>query len=415
MRNSYLDSKKLAEHWTSSPRWDGVSRPYNADDVISLRNSIEIQHTLSKEGSEKLWQLLNDDKSIVSTLGAVTGNQSVQMVKAGLKSIYLSGWQVAADANSQNTTYPDQSLYPSNSGPLLAKRINNALLRAEQIERVEGNENTDYIVPIVADGESGFGGALNVFELTRQYIESGIAGINYEDQHSTEKKCGHMGGKVIIPTKQHVKNLVSARLASDILNVPIVLIGRTDAFSALYLSNDIDEVDKNFITGERTDEGFYKISNGEDIAISRALSFAPYCDVLWCETPSPDIEFAKRFAASVHEKYPKKILAYNCSPSFDWNHELTKEEISSFQKNLGELGYRFQFVSIAGFHSLNTAMFELAKNYKENQMTAYAEIQEKQELLEEYGFTSKKHQREVGSEYYEKVSTILSESAQYKT
>ena len=415
MRNSYLDSKKLAEHWTSSPRWDGVSRPYNADDVISLRNSIEIQYTLSKEGSERLWQLLNDEKSIVSALGAVTGNQGVQMVKAGLKSIYLSGWQIAADANTQNTTYPDQSLYPSNSGPILAKRINNALLRAEQIERVEGNENTDYIVPIVADGESGFGGALNVFELTKQYIESGIAGINYEDQHSTEKKCGHVGGKVIIPTKQHVKNLVSARLASDILNVPIVLIGRTDAFSALYLSNDIDEVDKNFITGERTDEGFYKISNGEDIAISRALSFAPYCDVLWCETPSPDIEFAKRFAASVHEKYPKKILAYNCSPSFDWNHELTKEEISSFQKNLGELGYRFQFVSIAGFHSLNTAMFELAKNYRDNQLMAYAELQEKQESLEKYGFTSKKHQREVGSEYYEKVSRILSESAQYKT
>ena len=415
MGNVYLDSKKLAEHWTSSPRWKGVTRPYSSDDVISLRNSIEIQHTLSKEGSERLWRLLNDEESIVSALGAVTGNQAVQMVRAGLKSIYLSGWQIAADANSQNTTYPDQSLYPSNSGPILAKRINNALLRAEQVERIDGNESTDYIVPIVADGESGFGGALNVFELTKQYIESGIAGINYEDQHSTEKKCGHMGGKVIIPTKQHIKNLVSARLASDILNVPIVLIGRTDAFSALYLSSDIDELDKNFITGERTDEGFYKITNGEDIAISRALSFAPHCDVLWCETPSPDIEFAKKFAESIHEKYPKKILAYNCSPSFDWNSELTKKEISSFQNALGELGYKFQFVSIAGFHSLNTAMFELAQNYKENQLTAYAELQEKQESLEKFGFTSKKHQREVGAEYYEKVSTILSESAQYKT
>ena len=415
MGNSYLDSKKLNEHWTSSPRWHGVVRPYSSDDVISLRNSIEIEYTLSKEGSKRLWESLNDKSSIVSALGALTGNQGVQMVKAGLKSIYLSGWQVAADANSQNTTYPDQSLYPSNSGPILAKRINNALLRAEQVERVDGNENTDYIVPLVADGESGFGGALNVFELTQQYIESGIAGINYEDQYSTEKKCGHMGGKVIIPTKQHIKNLVSARLASDVLNVPIVLIGRTDAFSALYLSSDIDENDKKFITGERTDEGFYKIRNGEDIAISRALSFAPYCDVLWCETPAPDINFAKKFAESVHTKFPKKILAYNCSPSFDWSNELTKDEISSFQKDLGGLGYKFQFISIAGFHSLNTAMFELAQNYRENQMTAYAELQEKQESLEKYGFTSKKHQREVGSEYYEKVSTILSESAQYKT
>lgn len=415
MGNSYLDSKKLSEHWASSPRWRGVVRPYTSDDVVSLRNSIEIEYTLSKNGSKRLWELLNDESCIVSALGALTGNQGVQMVKAGLKSIYLSGWQIAADANSQNTTYPDQSLYPSNSGPILAKRINNALLRAEQIERVDGNENTDYIVPLVADGESGFGGALNVFELTKQYIESGISGINYEDQHSTEKKCGHMGGKVIIPTKQHIKNLVSARLASDVLNIPIVLIGRTDAFSALYLSSDIDESDKNFITGERTDEGFYQISNGEDIAISRALSFAPYCDVLWCETPTPDINFAKKFAESVHEKYPKKILAYNCSPSFDWNNELTKDEIASFQKNLGELGYKFQFISIAGFHSLNTAMFELAQNYRENQMTAYAELQEKQESLEKYGFTSKKHQREVGSEYYEKVSSILSQSAQYKT
>tara|TARA_B100001123_G_scaffold436905_1_gene568127 strand:+ start:364 stop:1611 length:1248 start_codon:yes stop_codon:yes gene_type:complete len=415
MENSYLNSIKLDEHWASSSRWNGIKRPYTADDVVSLRNSVEIQYTLSKRGSEKLWRMLNNDKSFISALGATTGNQGVQMVKAGLKSIYLSGWQIAADANSQNTTYPDLSLYPSNSGPILAKKINNALLRAEQIERVEGNENTDYLIPLVADGESGFGGALNIFELTKHYIESGVAGINYEDQNSADKKCGHMGGKVIIPTKQHIKNLISARLASDVLNVPIVLIGRTDAFSALYLTNDTDKIDKNFITGERTEEGFYKISNGEDIAISRALSFAPYCDVLWCETPTPDLEFAKRFANSVHKEYPKKILAYNCSPSFDWNSELSKDEIASFQKELGEFGYKFQFISIAGFHSLNTAMFELAHNYKESQISAFAELQEKQKSLEKYGFTSNKHQREVGSEYYEKVSEILSKSAEYKT
>lgn len=413
MTNSYIDSKELEEYWASDSRWDGVVRPYSASDVVSLRNTIEIEHTLAKHGANRLWRLLKEENSTISTLGAVTGNQAVQMVKAGLKAVYLSGWQVAADSNSNSETYPDQSLYPSNSGPILARRINNALLRAEQIERVEGKESLDYLVPIVADGESGFGGALNIFELTKHYIESGVAGINFEDQSSADKKCGHMGGKVIVPTKQHIKNLIGARLSSDVLGVPLVIIGRTDAFSALYLSNDIDEVDKKFITGERTDEGFYKITNGEELAISRGLSFAPYCDVLWCETPNPDLEFAKKFAKEIHDKYPNKILAYNCSPSFDWNSELTHEEISSFQEDLGALGYRFQFISIAGFHSLNTAMFELAKNYKENQLTAYAELQERQSHLEKKGFTSNKHQREVGSEYFDKISSILSDSAKY--
>ena len=411
MTDSFLDSKALEKQWVSDPRWRGVTRPYTAKDVVSLRNSIEIEHTLAKKGSTKLWGLLNAKNSWISALGAVTGNQGVQMVKAGLKAIYLSGWQVAADANTQNTTYPDQSLYPSNSGPILANKINNALLRAEQVDRVDGIQTTDYLVPIIADGESGFGGALNIFELTKNYIESGVSGVNYEDQHSTEKKCGHMGGKVIIPTQQHIKNLVAARLASDVLNVPIVLIGRTDAFSAIYLSNDIDKNDARFISNERTEEGFYKIANGEEIAIARAISFAPYSDILWCETPSPNLKFAKKFAKSIHEKYPNKILAYNCSPSFDWNGELTKDEISSFQNELGDLGYKFQFISIAGFHSLNTSMFELALNYKEKHLTAYAELQEKQKSLKEYGFTSSKHQREVGAEYYEKISMILSKSA----
>ena len=415
MTDSFLDSKALEKQWASDARWKGITRPYSGGDVISLRNSIEIQHTLAKEGSTKLWRLLNKKESWVSALGAVTGNQGVQMVKAGLKTIYLSGWQVAADANTQNTTYPDQSLYPSNSGPILANKINNALLRAEQVERVENNQITDYLVPIIADGESGFGGALNVFELTKNYIESGVSGVNYEDQHSTEKKCGHMGGKVIIPTQQHIKNLVSARLASDVLNVPIVLIGRTDAFSAVYLSNDIDKNDAPFISDERTEEGFYKIINGAEIAIARAIAFAPYSDILWCETPSPDLKFAKKFANSIHKEYPNKLLAYNCSPSFDWSSELSKNEISSFQNELGDLGYKFQFISIAGFHSLNTSMFELAHNYTEKHLTAYVELQEKQKALKEHGFTSLKHQREVGAEYYEKISMILSKSAQSET
>ena len=412
MKNKFLDNKELSEQWVSDSRWIGIVRPYSVEDVISLRNSIEIEHTISKLGSIRLWEQLNNGDSPITTLGAVTGNQAVQMVKAGLKAVYLSGWQVAADANSANTTYPDRSIYPSNSGPILARKINNALLRAEQVERIDKNNRTDYLVPIVADGESGFGGALNIFELTKNYIESGVAGINYEDQHPSEKKCGHMGGKVIIPTKQHINNLISARLASDVLNVPLIIIGRTDAYSAVYLSNDIDDRDKPFITSERTEEGFYKIQNGEEIAISRGIAFAPYSDILWCETPSPNLDFARKFAKSIHEKFPNKILAYNCSPSFDWNEELTEKEISTFREELWELGYKFQFISIAGFHSLNTSMFELAYGYKNNGLTSYAELQKKQKSLEEYGFTSYKHQREVGTEYFEKISNILSESAE---
>ena len=369
---------------------------------------MDIKHTLAENGSQKLFENLNKKDEWISALGALSGNQAVQMVKAGLKAIYLSGWQVAADSNLGETTYPDQSLYPSNSAPTLAKRINNALLRAEQVDRVEGNNSIDYLVPIIADGEAGFGGTLNVFELTKKFIEAGAAGVHFEDQLAAEKKCGHMGGKVLVPTSQHIRTLTSARLASDTMGVPTVIIARTDALAANLITSDIDEVDSDFVLGERTSEGFFKVKNGPESAISRGLSYAPYADLVWCETGKPDIGFAKEFADAIHEKFPDKILAYNCSPSFNWKQSLSDDEIATFQEKLSSFGYKFQFITLAGFHALNTSMFELAMNYKGGNMSAYVELQQKEFELEKDGFTSVKHQREVGAGYFDTISTIIS-------
>ncbi|MDA9607394.1 isocitrate lyase [Candidatus Actinomarina] len=408
MENNFLDAESLKNDWDTNPRWKGITRNYSADDVISIRNSVEIKHTLAENGAQKLFEDLNKKDEWISALGALSGNQAVQMVKAGLKAIYLSGWQVAADSNLGETTYPDQSLYPSNSAPTLAKRINNALLRAEQVDRVEGNNSIDYLVPIVADGEAGFGGTLNVFELTKKFIEAGAAGVHFEDQLAAEKKCGHMGGKVLVPTSQHIRTLTSARLASDTMGVPTVIIARTDALAANLVTSDIDETDSDFVLGERTSEGFFKVKNGPESAISRGLSYAPYSDLVWCETGKPDIGFAKEFADAIHEKFPDKLLAYNCSPSFNWKQSLSDDEIATFQEKLSSFGYKFQFITLAGFHALNTSMFELAMKYKGGNMSAYVELQQKEFALEKDGFTSVKHQREVGAGYFDTISTIIS-------
>ena len=408
MKNNFLDPESLKNDWNTNPRWEGITRSYTAEDVVSIRNSVDIKHTLAENGSQKLFENLNKKDEWISALGALSGNQAVQMVKAGLKAIYLSGWQVAADSNLGETTYPDQSLYPSNSAPTLAKRINNALLRAEQVDRVEGNNSIDYLVPIIADGEAGFGGTLNVFELTKKFIEAGAAGVHFEDQLAAEKKCGHMGGKVLVPTSQHIRTLTSARLASDTMGVPTVIIARTDALAANLITSDIDEVDSDFVLGERTSEGFFKVKNGPESAISRGLSYAPYADLVWCETGKPDIGFAKEFAEAIHEKFPDKILAYNCSPSFNWKQSLSDDEIATFQEKLSSFGYKFQFITLAGFHALNTSMFELAMKYKGGNMSAYVELQQKEFELEKDGFTSVKHQREVGAGYFDTISTIIS-------
>ena len=409
MENNFLDAKSLKNDWDTNPRWRGITRNYSAEDVISIRNSVEIKHTLAENGAQKLFEDLNKKDEWISALGALSGNQAVQMVKAGLKAIYLSGWQVAADSNLGETTYPDQSLYPSNSAPTLAKRINNALLRAEQVDRVEGNNSIDYLVPIVADGEAGFGGTLNVFELTKKFIEAGAAGVHFEDQLAAEKKCGHMGGKVLVPTSQHIRTLTSARLASDTMGVPTVIIARTDALAANLVTSDIDEIDSDFVLGERTSEGFFKVKNGPESAISRGLSYAPYSDLVWCETGKPDIGFAKEFADAIHEKFPDKLLAYNCSPSFNWKQSLSDDEIATFQEKLSSFGYKFQFITLAGFHALNTSMFELAMKYKGGNMSAYVELQQKEFALEKDGFTSVNHQREVGAGYFDTISTIISD------
>ena len=408
MENSFLDPKSLENDWATNPRWKGITRNYSAEDVVSIRNSVDIKYTLAEKGAQNLFEALNKKDEWISALGALSGNQAVQMVKAGLRAIYLSGWQVAADSNLGETTYPDQSLYPSNSAPTLAKRINNALLRAEQVDRVEGNNSIDYLVPIVADGEAGFGGTLNVFELTKKFIEAGAAGVHFEDQLAAEKKCGHMGGKVLVPTSQHIRTLTSARLASDTLGVPTVIIARTDALAANLVTSDIDETDSDFVLGERTSEGFFKVKNGPEAAISRGLSYAPYADLVWCETGKPDIGFAKEFADAIREKFPDKLLAYNCSPSFNWKQSLSDEEIATFQEKLSSFGYKFQFITLAGFHALNTSMFELAMNYKGGNMSAYVELQQKEFALEKDGFTSVKHQREVGAGYFDTISTIIS-------
>jgi isocitrate lyase len=388
-------------------RWDGIERPYGAEDVERLRGTVRVEHTLARAGAERLWELLQTEE-YVPALGALTGGQAVQMVKAGLQAIYLSGWQVAADANLAGHTYPDQSLYPSNSGPALVRRLNNALLRADQIHTAEGDTDTHWLAPIVADAEAGFGGPLNAFELMRAMIEAGAAGVHFEDQLSSEKKCGHLGGKVLVPTNQFLRTLAAARLAADVCGVPTVLVARTDAFSAKLLTSDADPTDEPFLTGERTPEGFFCVRDGLEPAIARSLAAAPYADLVWFETSTPDIDEARDFAEAIHERFPGKLLAYNCSPSFNWRAHLDDARIAGFQRELGEMGYRFQFVTLAGFHSLNAAMFELARGYADEGMSAYVRLQERERELEPDGYTAMRHQREAGAGYFDAVMQAVS-------
>jgi isocitrate lyase len=400
--------RNLEREWENDERWDGIVRDYSADDVERLRGSIEIKHTLAEMGAERLWRLLHEEPH-VSALGALTGNQAIQQVRAGLKAIYLSGWQVAADANLAGQMYPDQSLYPANSVPQVVKRINQALQRADQIDHSEGKSDTYWFAPIVADAEAGFGGCLNAFELMKMMIESGAAAVHFEDQLASEKKCGHLGGKVLVPTSQFIRTLQSARLAADVCGVPTLLIARTDANSATLLTSDIDERDHPFLTGERTSEGFFMIKNGVEAAIARALAYAPYADLLWMETSTPDIEEARRFADAVHAQFPGKLLAYNCSPSFNWAKKLSADEIASFQRELGEMGYKFLFVTLAGFHALNYSMYELAREYTAEGMTAYSRLQQAEFAAEEHGYTATKHQHEVGTGYFDEVIKVISQ------
>ncbi|MED1038515.1 isocitrate lyase [Bacillus sp. RC55] len=404
MKNERID--KLQESWELDTRWKGITRPYTAEDVIRLRGSIDIEHTLARCGAVKLWKSLHTE-DYINALGALTGNQAMQQVKAGLKAIYLSGWQVAADANLSGHMYPDQSLYPANSVPAVVKRINQTLQRADQIQHMEGSGDTDYFVPIVADAEAGFGGQLNVFELMKGMIEAGASGVHFEDQLSSEKKCGHLGGKVLLPTQTAVRNLISARLAADVMGVPTIIVARTDADAADLITSDIDPVDQEFITGERTPEGFYHTKAGLDQAIARGLAYAPYADLVWCETSEPNLEDAKRFADAIHKKYPGKLLAYNCSPSFNWKQKLDEKTIASFQKEIASYGYKFQFVTLAGFHSLNYGMFELARGYKERGMAAYSELQQAEFAAEKYGYSATRHQREVGTGYFDEVAQVI--------
>jgi isocitrate lyase len=394
--------------WTS-PRWRGIERPYTAEDVERLRGPVRVEHTLAQLGAERLWELLEHDEH-VAALGAMTGGQAVQMAKAGLKAIYLSGWQVAADANLSGQTYPDQSLYPADSAPALVRRLNNALLRAIQVEAVEGNE-VDWLLPILADAEAGFGGPLQAYELMRGMIEAGAAGVHYEDQLAAEKKCGHLGGKVLVPTSQFIRTLTAARLAADVAGVPTVLVARTDALSATLLTSDVDPADQEFLTGERTPEGFFRIRDGLEPVIARSLAYAPYADILWFETSTPDMSEAREFAQAIHERFPGKLLAYNCSPSFNWRSHLDDSQIASFQDELCALGYRFQFVTLAGFHALNASLFDLAHGYARDGMTSYVALQEREFELEEHGYTATRHQREVGAGYFDAVLQALGESS----
>ena len=399
--------KKGADsHTGDSARWDGIKRPYSSDDVGRLQGSVIIEHTLARRGAEKLWTLLQTEE-YVAALGALSGNQAVQQVKAGLKAIYLSGWQVAADANLAGQMYPDQSLYPANSVPAVVLRVNQALQRADQIQHAEGRGNIDWFVPIVADAEAGFGGPLNVFELTKAMISAGAAGVHFEDQLSSEKKCGHMGGKVLVPTRTAISHLIAARLATDICDVPTLIIARTDANSATLLTTDVDERDRKFLTGERTPEGFHRVRAGLDQAIARGLSYAPFADLIWCETGEPNLDEARRFAETIHRKFPGKLLAYNCSPSFNWKRKLDGGSIAKFQRELGAMGYKFQFVTLAGFHALNYSMFHLARGYKEHGMAAYSELQEAEFAAEAVGYTATKHQREVGTGYFDDVARVI--------
>jgi isocitrate lyase len=401
---------QLDARWRDEARWHGVERTYTATDVVRLRGSVQPEATLARLGAERLWELLRGSEP-VRALGALTGGQAVQMVKAGLEAIYLSGWQVAADANLAGSTYPDQSLYPANSVPALVKRLNSALMRADQIDWSEGRNGTYWLAPIVADAEAGFGGPLNAYELMRAMIEAGASGVHYEDQLASEKKCGHLGGKVLVPTAQFVRTLNAARLAADVLDVPTVLVARTDALSAALLTSDIDEYDREFVSGERTGEGFYRIRDGIEAAISRGLAYAPYADLVWFETSTPDLGEARDFAQAMHEKFPGKLLAYNCSPSFNWRKHLDDATIATFQETLSEWGYRFQFITLAGFHSLNAGMFELARGYAAEAMTAYVRLQEHEFGLEEHGYTATRHQREVGAGYFDLVTQAVSPDA----
>jgi isocitrate lyase len=402
--------RSLEQQWAQDERWAGIERVYGADEVVRLRGSVVPECTLARLGAERLWRLLTQG-GYINALGALTGGQAVQMVRAGLQAIYLSGWQVAADANAAGATYPDQSLYPANSVPQVVRRLNSALQRADQIDWSEERNGTDWFAPIVADAEAGFGGALNAYELMRGMIEAGAAGVHYEDQLAAEKKCGHLGGKVLVPTSQFIRTLTAARLAADVMNVPTVLVARTDALSATLLTTDVDEYDAPFITGARTSEGFYTVKDGLEAAIARSLAYAPYADVLWFETSTPDLGEAKEFAAAIHERHPRKLLAYNCSPSFNWKKALSDDEIAGFQQQLGEWGYRFQFITLAGFHSLNEGMFQLARGYQERGMTAYVELQEREFALEAGGYTATRHQREVGAGYFDQVAQAISKDS----
>ena len=405
--NQSRQAAELQQQWQQHPRWRGVTRPYSAEDVLRLRGSINIEYTLARMGAEKLWRYMQQ-QTYVNALGALTGNQAMQQVKAGLQAIYLSGWQVAADANNAGQMYPDQSLYPVSSVPEVVRRINQTLQRADQIQSAEGEGDIDWFAPILADAEAGFGGVLNAHELMKDMIAAGAAAVHFEDQLASAKKCGHMGGKVLVPTREAVQKLIAARLAADICNVPSIIVARTDAMAANLLTSDVDDRDKRFLLGERTAEGFYRVNNGLDQAIDRALSYAPYADLLWCETGTPDLQQARDFAAAVHEKFPGKMLAYNCSPSFNWKQNLSEADIKRFQNELGNLGYKFQFITLAGFHALNYSMFELARGYKQSQMAAYVELQEAEFAAEEVGYTATKHQREVGTGYFDQLTQVIS-------
>lgn len=403
--------RALQKRWAEDPRWKGIKRGYEADEVVRLRGSLTVEHTLAKRGAEKLWKLLNTE-DFVNSLGALTGNQAMQQVKAGLKAIYLSGWQVAGDANLAGEMYPDQSLYPANSVPQVVRRINNTLTRCDQIQWMEGTnpddaEFVDYFAPIVADAEAGFGGVLNAFELMKAMIEAGASGVHFEDQLASVKKCGHMGGKVLVPTREAVSKLVAARLAADVLDVPTLLLARTDADAADLLTSDVDENDRPFVTGERTAEGFFRVRPGIEQGISRGLAYAPYADLLWCETSTPDLGYARQFAEAIHKQFPGKMLAYNCSPSFNWKKNLDDATVAKFQRELGAMGYKFQFITLAGFHALNYGMFDLAYGYARNQMTAFVELQQKEFAAAERGFTAVKHQREVGTGYFDAVTQTI--------
>ncbi|MEU3353005.1 isocitrate lyase [Streptomyces sp. NPDC037389] len=411
MQQAETTAAALAERWATEERWQGVERTYGAEDVIRLSGSVREEHTLARRGAERLWRELRE-RDYVHALGALTGGQAVQMVRAGLRAVYLSGWQVAADANQAGHTYPDQSLYPVNSVPTVVRRINNALLRADQIATAEGDTSVDWLAPIVADAEAGFGGPLNAFELTKAMIAAGAAGIHYEDQLASEKKCGHLGGKVLVPTAQHIRTLNAARLAADIADVPTLIVARTDSLAANLLTSDVDERDARFCTGGRTAEGFYRVEPGMAPVIARGLAYAPYADLLWVETGTPDLAQAREFAEAIHARYPGKALAYNCSPSFNWKAALDDDRIAKFQRELGAMGYRFQFITLAGFHSLNHAMFDLARGYAEHGMTAYVDLQEREFAAQEQGFTAVKHQREVGTGYFDLVSTALNPAAE---